>query len=75
MDIQLFGSNEEFIALATNSVSVKVYSLADFDRYQLLSSYETAACSRLDAVVYFDKVIGACFRRSFNFANMLGARG
>ena len=32
MDVQLFGSNEEFLALATNSTSVKVYSLADFDR-------------------------------------------
>jgi len=33
MDVQLFGSNEEYLALATNSVTVKVYSLADFDRY------------------------------------------
>ncbi|KAF6039472.1 TBL3 [Bugula neritina] len=31
MDVQLFGSNEEYLALATNSVTVKVYSLADFD--------------------------------------------
>ena len=32
MDVQLFGSNEEYIAVATNSTTVKVYSLADFDR-------------------------------------------
>ncbi|XP_067929652.1 transducin beta-like protein 3 [Watersipora subatra] len=44
MDVQLFGSNEEFLALATNSTSVRVYGLADFDSDLLHGHTDIVMC-------------------------------